>query len=504
MCAVNLTNAFQNLQGEIDKIVEVKTVNDEQAIAYAKELANIGAEYRRELCSSSNKKFKEVLKKAKLQLPIPLKAIKLLSLSELQFHDELKRELSRTTRIFLEFILCQCIVQGRSLYQSDHDKYYCILKEIIKTLPDEEVLTGFELRCCRAAFKNFASMSDRVKKAAEQGTKAMVGGITSTIASARPAPPYVNPAPLLLGAVSVASSVYKQKGELWYLKVFELKMLGFEVGLQTTSHYKMSEHKGKSIKKMLCEHASTSANLAFYICQVFKEIIDNPNIELELKTELFQGKKISILHLAEYRPALDIQNKYWKVRYLAMTYIKELIKTPEYNNEASQAVTIRQMTRGSEKRIVRKKAYQACNHLLTLECGNLQRVLQNILQESEGSLVNEERARRGIESAITRHSVKIASLENQIKSNSRLSEQAAGTPIESKAPTESKEELQKQLDKQKREYVEALDAKEQLSHEVSRREMLQRVLEKEKGSLKELLEEVAAREEGGLDDFTNE
>lgn len=431
MAPINV--AFRQLADEVTSLVKCETSDSGNAIEAAQNLGRIAISYREEICKAeTHQRLKDVLRTTEIPFPITNKTIEMLWNTALQFNDRLKEELSQTARLFFEHVICQCIRQKRRLYKWDEERFHANFKEMVKTLPEREVLTSFQLKCCRAALKNL-TWKRQEKEAVKNNLAPLAIGGLSTLFSVTMKPPFVNPTPLLQPGANFIQDIYKALPELWYRDVLALKWCGLEF-IRTKEQFETVDESGKSIKKLL-KLAKKNHKVAFYICQLFMEIIRNNDAEQPLKDELFEGDDISILRLANYyTPRFSrsitkaFREKHWAVRYLALTYLKELSAYERYTAGSLRAI-IELMTSVNERIIIRKEAYSICKHLLSTKQEQFTKLMETIIDAREAELLEQTAAGASIVDLEARQqtlSEELRNLEHQVAANQKLESHSTG------------------------------------------------------------------------------
>ena len=380
MTAIN--TAFQAVSKAILDLEVCKETDDVVAITAAKELSQIADDYRMQICQAeSGQQLKEVIKTTTIPFPIAYQSIKLLKNPALQFNDKLICELSKTARLFFEHITCQCVRQKRQLRASTAKDLHDTFREIIKALPQREVETRFNLKCCRAAVKNLTYKGD-AKKAVTSNFVPIGVGIVSFIFSCNASPPYINPATVIPSSAQLVQDMYKSLPEFWYRDVLALKWSGIELKMRKRLHYEEKTKSGKSIREIL-KQSKSNHKIAYYICQICKTIIQSGAEDI-LKKELLIGRDVSIVRLAQYRPR-KIIDKHQDVRCLALGYLENLYLATEHKNEICRTV-IKQATKSSEKSCVRKKALSVWQQLKTHDENTFRQTVSEMLSITNENL----------------------------------------------------------------------------------------------------------------------
>ena len=296
-----------------------------------------------------------------------------------------------------------------------------------------------------------------------------IGGL-STICSATTSPPFVNPSSLLAPGANFIQDIYKNLPEFWYRDVLALKWCGFEF-IRTHEQYTQAE-EGKSIQQTL-KLAKKNHKVAFYICQLFMEIIRNTDTEEELRDELFAGRDISILRLARYHtPKLPknlrhaYREKHWEVRYLALTFLEELSKRKKYEDGSYKAIA-ELMTSGNEPRIIRKEAYNICKRLLSDKQDRFTQLMEQGIRSQEPVLERKRIEVGGTDDLDQKKAdlfFEIHELEESVKANKDLELNSTATDEQTSKDLAKIREMEKTLD--------AVESALNCQHRISQMEQL--------------------------------
>ena len=436
-----INTAFQKASKAILELETCKETDDTVATAAAKELSQIAVAHREKICQSDQEQqLKKVLKATAIPFPIAYQSIKLLKSPALQFNDNLIRELSKTVCLFLEHVACQCVRQKRRPYASTAIELHSTFKEIIKALPQKEIETRFNLKCCRAAVKNL-TYKDDIKKAVTSNSVPIGVGVISFIFSCNASPPYINPATVIPSSAQLVQDMYRSLPELWYREVLALKWSSIELKIRKRIHYEKKTASGKSIRETL-KKAKENHKIAYYICQICKIIIENKDAEDTLKKELLIGKDVSIVRLAQYRPP-KIIDKHQDVRCLALGYLEDLYLDTEHKNEICRTV-IKQATKGSERTRVRRKALSVWQQLKTHDENAFRQTVVDMLSITNkhlGQAVQDGRTLEDLQQKQREIADRIKKLESPKQQSGSLSQHSgSNTEVDAKLAKALKEQ----------------------------------------------------------------
>lgn len=193
--------------------------------------------------------------------------------------------------------------------------------------------------------------------------------------------------------------------------------------------------------------------LASYLCQVFKAVVENDTAEKKLKSRLIQGKEISLIHFASFKPTgID---RYWETRYQALKALSTFIEHPDYG-PASQQTIVKRMTTKKEHPHVKAIAREIVTNNADKQYQAWQSTFQTIRQETQ----------QGIRGAVSLEAIqqeliaiqdKIAELSSKLTQvqTGRQQQSASG---EQQAPEEITQELlqQRKLEEERKNYEEWL------------------------------------------------
>ena len=403
MIGANFEQAFRSFSLEAEKFAAGSNTKTYDINKVAADLVKRGLEFRSVLFEvPRGKTLKDVLIKDVVDMMgVAERSLTILGSSSLQMNDLFKRNVSKIARVFHEVVIAKCVCENRQLYTETTEEHVKIIDKVLETLPDKEVDCRFDLECCREALKSLAFGTDTIKTAMKSALISVATGSIKTLLSSSASPPYVNPSALVdsfVACVVVAKDVFDKLPAYWYRNVLALKWMGIEVSLKTLADYEPpAQTDPKKTLRGILKRGSSNAELAMYICQIFREIIESPNASHDLKKRIFDGNKndpFSLAALAEYNPSwFKITDNHWRVRFLALTYLDGLIDKDikSYDTSVSRKIIIRQMTAPNEKDFIRRYAADIAKKIKQKDTDAYNDMIREIYDELKSAVRNNVR-----------------------------------------------------------------------------------------------------------------
>ncbi len=333
-----LDKSLASLQITSNQLIQGRVTLREKVATQAEELAKAAEDYFASVCSQgSSGKLKQALREKTIQYPILYQLTEILGHPALKFEYGLQRNLAKAARVLLEVFVIQLSSQEAGIDSDEVKRLQAIYKKANHLLPAKEVMTRFDLRCCKAAAKSLEFESGVYQQLAKKHATAVASGLVMTLLSTSPAPPYVSIAPIVPATVNLICDIYKHRPKFWYRDILALKLCAPEKCLVTV----------KQFKEMTPQFRKFFPNntLASYLCQVFKSVMENDNAEGRLKNRVFQGKEISLIHFATFKPTGT--DRYWETRYQAIVALSAFIEHQDYGHVSQQTI-VKQMTTKKE------------------------------------------------------------------------------------------------------------------------------------------------------------
>lgn len=342
----HLLTYTSQLQTEVQKLINLETLDAKTATAAATNLRSVAEALRNDICTTrGDLSLKERLHKREIPFQFAHRMIQILVKEEIQCFDPLKYELSRVALIFLEFAVLQCNAEERRIYKGTIEKLRKDLEQVANTLPDELVETRFNLECAQAAVQKLDVGSGKWKEVAKDNAKPFLIALFQALLTlekpgAGTVTPFVEP------VVNLCADIYCNMEEHWYGKVWILRWYSVENHITTLAHLNAMEPHLNEFDK--------NPNLAFYISKIFFQIFNNPNADSQLKSAIFDDKPMSLLSLAELRDTRQLADTaYWQTRYLTLKHLGSIASNLEPNNAYFRTRSIDAIF----KRWIREKAH---------------------------------------------------------------------------------------------------------------------------------------------------
>ncbi len=423
-------------------------------------------------------------------LPVARVSLEYLSNASLENNRQLLQELSKTTRIFFEHVIYQCARSNYTigfLTRSDfiYNKMSISegLETVLTNVAAEEVVTDFEIRSCKAMLSNLPSLQKCIKDAISKNGGDFVTAVGSTACSfgiAGGYVPYVNPTPIVLVLCKFVYDLYKKWPEHWYAKVHAFKLLGLEKELLEEENSLQRVCGQSSVESVLIESAR-DPNIAFYICQLFNDVIMNPQTSCEKKKKFFKEGKVNILTFARTRErhwtitektagaVKTLSDKFWRVSYFAFCCFEEYIDQYERSGGESnkfikdhefQNVVLARV-KSSGKKIISQKADEVLKKLLNLDPGQVVAVTGKRLQNLEEKIIRILAESPQLEPAELRE--KISQLQEYIEDGCPAAHSADGAETSKGECIEELNRLQEAYDKALLAEEERIEEKEQIN-----------------------------------------
>lgn len=334
-----LLEAFQTLNDRIQDLVKVKTFDHQPAIEAANRLAALAFQYRNEVCqppSNSNQQItvqhlKGALVAKHITFPAVWKLIDALATPELQFDHVYIHALAKSARIFIELFVAQN--RPQRMRQTTSDSLRGTLRDIIQVIPKEEVECRFELKCCRAALKKAPAGKHVALRIGKKHAQPVAMGVMSSIVpliSKDPGMPDVSAA--LGPVIDLIKDVYKELPELWYRDIWALRWQTLALPIKTIKIYESFE---KNFQKFWKDY-----RMGLFLTQLFSEIIEDKDAEEDLKSHVLRDKKVSLITFASAQFA-DEYDSFWKVRLVALTYLRKLSNPPPVKIEDAKSIPVK-------------------------------------------------------------------------------------------------------------------------------------------------------------------
>lgn len=348
-----LIQSFQLLQKEINELIDVKTFESKAATQAAKGLHQDACKFRDHLFEPNHtaETFEKELKEKEIFFPITYRMVQILRQPEIQCYDSLKEELSKTTRIFFELVVFQFHLQERRIYTDTVERIRSTFRKVIETLPKEEVVTRFELKCAKSAAKKLDFGIGKWKQLGKDQSSELAEGLITTLASLSPNPPYVSPGPIISCAYKLSFAVYKTLEDSWYKDIWTLSWFSVEKKMQNLDGF-------KSLNSYMKEYKN-NYKLTIYLSNLFMNIIRS-DVDDSLKKEVFNGE-ISLITFANYRPYLRTK-KFWEVRYCTLLHLKTLVQKNFQLDDCIKSV-LKCCVERREEEVVKRLAKAICVEL---------------------------------------------------------------------------------------------------------------------------------------------
>lgn len=413
----------QNLLAEIKKIRSLQSFDSKAATEEARILSKIAQEFKDFVCTLGREQsLEELLKGKEIPIPFAQKMVEVLGLSEIQGCDELKRELSKTTLIVLEFFVFQCSLdcdsQGRRIYKEDVDKMRSTFRRVVGTLPESEVETRFLIRCAEASVRKLDVGIGKWKEVAKAHGVDVIKGVITALLTA-PAFGANTAAPLVSPLIDLSIAIYRNLEEGWHRDVWALRW--FCAGKRITT--KAQLEAAKPLMKGFKNTNRDTYYLSFCISQIFMEVYQNPAVTDDLRKAIFEEEEMSLVNLAKLYDNEQLgDDGFWKTRYITITYLAEIAQDMKKGNEgyrkaSIKAVILRWINEQAQVKVLAGSIIADLAISNTEEWAAPLRSLQDLAREQKITLEN--RSKRWL---VSRSDVKkrIEHVETQIETARRI------------------------------------------------------------------------------------
>lgn len=327
-----LNEAAKGLSEEIKKITHIRSLTSEEAQKAAEKLREVAEKFKtslydickKEVSDKSSHRPEDVLRDREIPFSLTYRIVHILALPEIQCYDALKRELSKTMLIFIEFTVFQCTLQERNLYKESRSAMINCLEMVGKTLPKHEVETRFCINCAQEGLKNTnydeGKWKDLVTGEGFEHLKSIVisllnfpSGTIGAIAGTIP------------GIIGLCLAVYKRLGaSKWYNSVWLLRWysaIGYRI--TTVDEFKALFSGDTPLKKIL-KKSEKSHYVAFCLSEILWNIFNNTK-DSKLKAQVLQEGDLSLSNFAGLDPDW-IGDDYVDVRYITLAHLQKAIQ----------------------------------------------------------------------------------------------------------------------------------------------------------------------------------
>lgn len=324
----NFILSMQALKLSVENIKEVQILESSKAAECAEKVYQLTKEYK-DLILSSPEGIETLLQKDEIPFPLVNKLMQMLSSEELQFCDELKASLSKTTSIYIQLIVFQCAAQDRRVYKETVTQLSNRVDIILSTLPEQEIEAQFDLECSKAAIQNLDPGRGRWKEVGADHAMPLLKATLKAIFSR-------NPGELIGPIVDLTARVYQELaiGSCWYQRVWPISwgqsIHTFEEFGKLQSY--ISEQKGKS-------------RLYIPLSRAMREILQDEKISLDLKKHVLFNEALSVSTLADKYPTRfqklkwRLNDKFWKTRCLSVTTLGMVVRANSpYKDQAARKI----------------------------------------------------------------------------------------------------------------------------------------------------------------------
>lgn len=333
-----LSTHAKKILTEFKKVKNFESLDSKALTAEAKALRDITDKFRDFICTLGREtSLEQLLEGKEIVIPFVLNLTEILGRSEIQGYDKLKRELSKTTLIFLELMVYQCGQQGRRIYKEDVDRMRSTFAKVKGTLPDTEVETRFYVRCAEASVQKLDVGIGKWKEVAKAHAGDLVKGAITALLTA-PAFGANTAAPLISPLIDLSITIYKNLEKGWHRDVWALRW--HCAGKRITTKVQLDE-----VKPLMKHFKGTNRDtyyLSFCISQMFMEIYKNPATTEDLRKTVFDGEEMSLLKLAElYQEEQLGDDSFWKTRYITLSYLAKIAEDRIKGHEGYRKASIR-------------------------------------------------------------------------------------------------------------------------------------------------------------------
>ena len=291
-----------------------------------------------------------ILRQEKVPLNLALRLIEALSSDEMQLDHPIKRTVAKAALVVWELVVFKCRAEKQPIFLETRNKIKANLEKILTTLPEREVETRFYTECLLALTMKLQPGEGKVKEVAKKNAKPLINGSITLICSASPAG--ANPSALIGAIIDLVSDIYDEMEANWYQDIWAMSWISS--GKRITTQKQFRELMG------FIEGYDKEPEKAFYVAQMYFEIISNDQADLELKKAVFKGKPVqqdeatlevptNLLALAQMPDETGVPNpltkgKAWRVRYIAAHYLKELVIRKKFRRRTMQVLVDRYAT----------------------------------------------------------------------------------------------------------------------------------------------------------------
>lgn len=246
-----------------------------------------------------------------IPLAATLKLIEVLTLDSIQLEDNFKLSISKVCRVFMELVFFESILAQRQIYQETKDKVTQLFKMVLKTIPEKEVTTRFNIRCCKEALKGCDTGDGLIVRHGP----AIVDILGNSISK---------PGKAIGKGLETLKKLYEELGTSWYPTVWHIHWLGtkatnsedMEEIYKLYNGYKNDKNAMLGLIEALATVIRTSSESSLKDALVIHETDENkPGL-------MFFVKKIETRPLNKL---VEFKDTYWKVRFCALQILKKLI-----------------------------------------------------------------------------------------------------------------------------------------------------------------------------------
>ena len=233
---------------------------------------------------------------------IAFKTFKILKRDEIQFHDDLRLQMSKTLTIFMEHVLSLIDHNRRTILPTTREEMVVALSELFLFTAKSQQSTRFELKCSLAAAHSMLPLGRRLREVANRRLPELVGGaIAAGVA--------MNPGPAVQPLVNSAIDAFHQRPHLWHREILDMKRAFMEVRT-------LSNLNNDRINQLLTRY-NQSNRYAVCLAQIFDRIMQDPACDQQLKDRILYGPGVSIATLS--------QSDFWKARCVSARTLGEMI-----------------------------------------------------------------------------------------------------------------------------------------------------------------------------------
>jgi len=320
----DLVTYATSLQTELGKLVNLEVIDRKAATDKARLLGKVAEEFRDAICRLQNDitTLEDLLEGREIPFPFAYRMIEILTKPEIQCFHLLKKELSKTLLIFLEFVIFQSGIEGQRFYKETIEEMKKRLQMVLTTLPKVEVETHFNIKCAEAAVQKLDKGIGERKEVFKDHRKELLGGLIKALLYAdRPGPAIAS---FLVGPfINLSSAIYDSFEENWYQDVWALRWYCGGNRITTKAHLEAAKPLMRRLDSLM---QGINYYLSFCISQIFIQIFQNPSAEESLRKAVFEEEKMSLLNLAQINLEQLGDDSFWKTRYLTLTYLGYIAK----------------------------------------------------------------------------------------------------------------------------------------------------------------------------------